>query len=178
MLRIPRVLFGVGSGTQACDVFLSLGSNENPEKKHGSFSELSSCKMRASFAFLFAWYFSYFGPEARNRKKKWKNIGFGLPQKIGKNNRKTGKWPLNPNFAHLWAISLFFGCFLFSGGGRNLPSQQEKIHVHSFVLEPELEIQYTYTYVKNSERHRFGIRYTYLALFAIIYRVQDMNTHR
>ena len=36
-----------------------------------------------------------------------------------------------------------------------IPSQQEEIHAHSFVLEPELRIQYTYTQVKKSERHRF-----------------------
>ena len=58
-----------------------------------------------------------------------------------------------------------------------VPSQQEKIHAHSFVLEPELRIQYTYTYAKHSGCHRFWIRYTYLALFAIIYLVTDMNTH-
>ena len=56
-----------------------------------------------------------------------------------------------------------------------VPSQQENIHVHSFVLEPEERSQYTYTYVNNSERHRFWIRYTYLALFAMIYLVADMN---
>ena len=33
-----------------------------------------------------------------------------------------------------------------------------------------------YTYVKNSERHRFWIRYTYLVFFAIIDLVKDMNT--
>ena len=59
----------------------------------------------------------------------------------------------------------------------NIPSQQEKIHAHSFVFEPEFRIQYTYTYMKNSECHRFWIRYTYLALFATIYLVTDMNTH-
>ena len=34
-----------------------------------------------------------------------------------------------------------------------LPCQQEKTFAHSFVLGPELLIQYTYTYVKNSEHH-------------------------
>ena len=58
-----------------------------------------------------------------------------------------------------------------------IPSQQEKIHAHSFVLRRELRIQYTYTYVKNSEHLRFLIRYTYLALFAGICRVTDTNTH-
>ena len=33
--------------------------------------------------------------------------------------------------------------------------QQAKIHAHSFVLGPELRIQYMYTYVNNSEHHRF-----------------------
>ena len=59
----------------------------------------------------------------------------------------------------------------------DIPSQEEKIHAHSFVLEPELRIQYTYIYVNNSECHRFWIRYTHLAFFAIIFLVTDMNTH-
>ena len=42
-----------------------------------------------------------------------------------------------------------------------LPPQQEKIHAHSFVLGPELWIQYTYTLVQNSENHRFWVRCTY-----------------
>ena len=36
-----------------------------------------------------------------------------------------------------------------------LPSQQERIHAHSFVLGPELRIQYTYTYMKDAEHDRF-----------------------
>ena len=35
-----------------------------------------------------------------------------------------------------------------------IPSQQEKIYVHSFVLGPELRTE-SYTYVKHSEHHRF-----------------------
>ena len=46
-----------------------------------------------------------------------------------------------------------------------------------FVLGPELRIQYTYTYVKYSEHHRFRIAYTHLALFAGIHLVTDTNTH-
>ena len=59
----------------------------------------------------------------------------------------------------------------------DLPSKQEKIHAHCFVSRPELRIQYTYTYANNSEHHRFGMRYTYLALFTLIYLVRDTHTH-
>ena len=38
--------------------------------------------------------------------------------------------------------------------GNHLPSQQENTCA-SFVLGPELQIQYRYTYVKNSEHQRF-----------------------
>ena len=58
-----------------------------------------------------------------------------------------------------------------------VPSQQENIHAHSFVLGPELRIQYTYTYVKNYEHYQFRLRCTYLALFAFIDLVTDTNTH-
>ena len=57
-----------------------------------------------------------------------------------------------------------------------IPSQQAKIHAHSF-LGPELGIQYTYTYkyLNNAERHRFWIRCTYPVLFAL--SLTDTNTH-
>ena len=66
---------------------------------------------------------------------------------------------------------------LFNDAIWKVPSQQEKIHAHSFVLGPELRIQYTYTYVKHSEHHRFRIRYTYLALLTEMCLVTDANTH-
>ena len=44
-----------------------------------------------------------------------------------------------------------------------------KIHAHSFVLRPELRIQYTCTYIKNSEHHQFWIRCTYL-----VFLLQEM----
>ena len=40
-----------------------------------------------------------------------------------------------------------------SVGGELLPSQQAKIH--AYFLGAELRFQYTYTYVNNSEHHRF-----------------------
>ena len=46
-----------------------------------------------------------------------------------------------------------------------------------FVLGPKLRIQYTYTYVKDSEHRRSWIWCTYLALFASIYLVKGTNTH-
>ena len=33
----------------------------------------------------------------------------------------------------------------------------EKVHVHSFVLQPELGIRYTHTHAKHSEHHRFEL---------------------
>ena len=79
-------------------------------------------------------------------------------------------------FTELWGensvSSLFWNSTL-----ETVPSQQEKIHAHSFVLGPELVIQYIYTYVKNSEHHRFRIRYTYLAFLAGICLVPGTNTH-
>ena len=74
-------------------------------------------------AILFAWHRLHFGPPARNRKKNRKNIGFGLPRKIGeKISRKIGKMAPKPNFYpfldHFSNFSAIF--FLFSGGGRNL----------------------------------------------------------
>ena len=46
------------------------------------------------------------------------------------------------------------------GAGRVSPSDStyhpnRKRYMHSFVMGPELRIQYTYTYVNNSEQHRF-----------------------
>ena len=58
-----------------------------------------------------------FGPPARNRKKL-ENIGNGLPQKIGQNSRKTGKWPENPISEPFF---LFFGYFFRIFCGRPFP---------------------------------------------------------
>ena len=95
-----------------------------------------------------------FGPSIRTMK------GFG------KSYRKNSPPKLDPNFAQNLGRQIL-----------EIPSQQEKINAHSFVFGPELWIQYTYTYVNNSEHHRFWIRYTYLAPFAFIYLVIDTNTH-
>ena len=53
----------------------------------------------------------------------------------------------------------------FPDRGWIVPSQQGKIHAHSFVLRPKLWIQYTYTYVKNSEHHQFELD-TYSSRFS------------
>ena len=62
-----------------------------------------------------------FGPAARNRR----NIGNSLPQKIGKDCRKIGKWPQNPMFEPIFLFRLFLYflakavsyIFLFRAGG-------------------------------------------------------------
>ena len=67
-------------------------------------------------ATLLACYRGGFGPPARNIKEKRKNIGSGLPQKIGKKTspppQKKGKWPenrvLGAIFSYLSAIFSYF----------------------------------------------------------------------
>ena len=57
-----------------------------------------------------------------------------------------------------------------------IPSQQEKTHAHSFVLGPELRIQYTHTCVNNSEHHRFELD-THTLRFSQEFILQLLRIH-
>ena len=61
--------------------------------------------------------------------------------------------------------------------GKMLPSQQEKIHAHSFVLGPELRIQYIYTYVKNLSTIDFEFDARTLRFSQELYRNRDEYTY-
>ena len=108
-----------------------------------------------------------FGPMFSNKKSPLKNSPSrnSPPKFTSKNSPQNSGWKIH--------IALLQGHFADIIGAKTLPSQQEKIHAHSFVVEPEYEFN-THT---RSERHRFWIRYTYLALVALIDLVTDMNTH-
>ena len=72
-----------------------------------------------------------FEPLARNSGKNRQTVGNGpSPKKIGKNSRKTGKWPRNPIFEPFPILRLFFP--LFSGGQRGLKSRGEHFSTYRF----------------------------------------------